>query len=150
MCQTPSYNNQNAYYQYNNNQYNQYQFNLYNQNPYSPPTSEPTMEFPRDENDFDIKFFRIHPSLLNILNTPLNGIYQNPDLIEEEPKLENKFKNFDISPIYSIDNLLILNPSFGRIFVNETLDGLITFHNRSGHQKQIKDLEVIFKVVLIL
>ena len=146
MFQTPSYNNQNAYYQYNNNQYNQYQFNLYNQNPYSPPTSEPTMEFPRDENDFDIKFFRIHPSLLNILNTPLNGIYQNPDLKEEEPKLENKFKNFDISPIYSIDNLLILNPSFGRIFVNETLDGLITFHNRSGHQKQIKDLEVIFKV----
>ena len=148
MFPPPTYNNQNSYYQYNNNQYNQYQFNLYNQNPYAPqtPASEPTMEFPRDENDFDIKFFRLHPSLLNIINTPLNGIYQNLDSIQEEPKLENEFKNFDIAPLFSIDNLLILNPSFGRIFVNETLDGLITFHNKSDHQKQIKDLEVIFKV----
>ena len=36
---------------------------------------------------------------------------------------------------FSIDNLLILNPSFGRIFVNETLEGLITFRNKSEHQK---------------
>ena len=38
MFPTPTYNNQNSYYQYNNNQYNQYQFNLYNQNPYAPQT----------------------------------------------------------------------------------------------------------------
>ena len=149
MFPANSYNNQNNYYQYNNNQYNQYQFNIYNQNQYNQyaqPVSQPTIEFQRDESDFDIKFFRLHPSMLNIMNTPISGIYHNLDSKEEEPNLENKFTNFDISPSFSIDNLLILNPSFGRIFVKETLEGLITFHNRSDHQKQIKDLEVIFKV----
>ena len=140
MFPNQQYNPQyNPYAQYNN-QYNQYQYNQYNQ------YSQPTIEFKRDESDFDIKFFRLHPAMLNIINTPLNGLYQNLDSIEEEPKLENKFTNFDISPSFAIDNLLILNPSFGRIYANETLDGLITFHNRSEHQKQIKDLDVIFKV----
>ena len=122
------------------NQFNQYQYNQYNQ--YSPPT----LEFKRDEADFDIKFFRLHPSILNIINTPLTGLYHPLESKDEEPNLENKFTNFDISSPFAIDNLLILNPSFGRIFVNETLEGLITFHNRSDHIKQIKDLEVIFKV----
>ena len=137
------YNKQyNPYDPYNNqyNQYNQYQYSQYNQ------YSQPTIEFKRDENDFDIKFFRLHPSLLNIINAPLNGLYNSFEAKEEEPNLENKFSNFDLSPFFNIDNLLILNPSFGRIFVNETLEGLITFHNKSDHQKQIKDLDVALKV----
>jgi len=137
------YNKQyNPYDPYNNqfNQYNQYQFGQYNQ------YVQPTLEFKRDEQDFDIKFFRLHPSILNITNTPLNGLYHPLESKEEEPFLENKFSNFDISSNYSIDNLLILNPSFGRIFMNETLEGLITFHNKSDHQKQIKDLDVTLKL----
>ena len=137
------YNKQyNPYDPYNNqfNQLNQYQYNEFSQ--YAPPT----LEFKRDEQDFDIKFFRLHPSILNIVNVPLNGIYQPLESKEEDSPLENKFTNFDISPYFAIDNLLILNPSFGRIFVNETLEGLITFHNKSDHQKQIKDLDVTFKV----
>ena len=137
------YNKQyNPYDPYNNqyNQYNQYQYSQYNQ------YSQPTIEFKRDENDFDIKFFLLHPSLLNIINAPLNGLYNSFEAKEEEPNLENKFSNFDLSPFFNIDNLLILNPSFGRIFVNETLEGLITFHNKSDHQKQIKDLDVALKV----
>ena len=135
----------NPYDPYNNqfnqyNQYNQYQGSQYNQ------YSQPTIEFKRNDQDIDIKFFRLHPSIFNIINTPLNGLYNPLENKEEEPNLENKFLNFDISPLFNIDNLLILNPSFGRIYMNETLDGLITFHNKSEHIKQIKDLEVIFKV----
>ena len=47
---------------------------------------------------------------------------------------------------FSIDNLLILNPSFGRVFLNETLEGLMTFHNKSDHQKLIKDLDITLKI----
>ena len=131
----------NPYTLYNN----QYQYNQYNQ--YPPQYSQPTIEFKRDEGDFDIKFFRLHPTNLNIINTPLNGLYNSLDSNEDEnTKLLNKFTNFDMLNNFSIDNLLILNPSFGRIFVNETLEGLITFHNKSDHQKQIKDLDITLKV----
>ena len=134
----------NPYTPYNN----QYQYNQYNQfNQYPPQYSQPTIEFKRDEGDFDIKFFRLHPTNLNIINTPLNGLYNSLDSNEDEStKLLNKFTNFDMLNNFSIDNLLILNPSFGRIFVNETLEGLITFHNKSDHQKQIKDLDITLKV----
>ena len=134
----------NPYTPYNN----QYQYNQYNQfNQYPPQYSQPTIEFKRDEGDFDIKFFRLHPTNLNIINTPLNGLYNSLDSNEDEnTKLLNKFTNFDMLNNFSIDNLLILNPSFGRIFVNETLEGLITFHNKSDHQKQIKDLDITLKV----
>ena len=131
----------NPYDPYNNqfNQFNQYQ-GQYNQ------YSQPTLEFKRNEQDIDIKFFRLHPSTLDILNSPLNGLYHPLEVKEEEPNLENKFLNFDISPLYNIDNLLILNPSFGRIYMNETLEGLITFYNKSDHIIQIKAIEVIFEV----
>ena len=121
------------------------QYNQFNQ--YPPQYSQPAIEFKRDEGDFDIKFFRLHPTNLNIINTPLNGLYNSLDSNEDEStKLLNKFTNFDMLNNFSIDNLLILNPSFGRIFVNETLEGLITFHNKSDHQKQIKDLDITLKV----
>ena len=131
----------NPYDPYNNqfNQFNQYQ-GQYNQ------YSQPTLEFKRNEQDIDIKFFRLHPTTLDIINSPLNGLYHPLEAKEEEPNLENKFLNFDISPLYNIDNLLILNPSFGRIYMNETLEGLITFYNKSDHIIQIKAIEVIFEV----
>ena len=120
----------NLYTPYNNqNQYNQF-------NQYPPQYSQPTIEFKRNEGDFDIKFFRLHPINLNIRNMSLNGLYNSLDSNEDEStKLLNKFTKFDMLNNFSIDNLLILNPSFGRIFVNETLEGLITFRNKSEHQK---------------
>ena len=53
----------NPYDPYNNqfNQFNQYQ-GQYNQ------YSQPTLEFKRNEQDIDIKFFRLHPSTLDIIN----------------------------------------------------------------------------------
>ena len=53
----------NPYTPYNN----QYQYNQYNQfNQYPPQYSQPTIEFKRDEGDFDIKFFRLHPNKYTI------------------------------------------------------------------------------------
>ena len=81
----------NPYDPYNNqfnqyNQYNQYQGSQYNQ------YSQPTIEFKRNDQDIDIKFFRLHPSIFNIINTPLNGLYNPLENKEEEPNLENKSK----------------------------------------------------------
>ena len=80
----------NPYTPYNN----QYQYNQYNQfNQYPPQYSQPTIEFKRDEGDFDIKFFRLYHTNLNIINTPLNGLYNSLDSNEDEStKLLNIYK----------------------------------------------------------
>ena len=136
-------------YQYNQqyNPYSQYnqlnplaQFNQFTQNPQ-------IMQQPQElkyKDDLDIKFFRLHPFVPISITTPLTGVYHPLDAVEDntQPIFQNKFSNFDISPTFSIDNMLILNPSFGRIFMNEVLEGLIIFHNKSDHIKQIKDLKV--------
>ena len=83
MFQNYQYNNKqyNPYNPYSTqmNQFNQYQYNQYNQ------YSQPTLEFKRDEADFDIKFFRLHPSILNIIKTPLTGLYHPLESKDEDP-----------------------------------------------------------------
>lgn len=139
-------------YQYNQtyNPYSQYnqlnplgQYNQYNQYAQNPSNISQLQELKYKE-DLDIKFFRIHPNIPTTTPTPLSGGYQPLGLSEDttQPIINNKFKNFDIPPTFSIDNMIVLNPSFGRIFVNEILEGLIIFHNKSDHIKQIKDLKV--------
>ena len=98
--------------------------------------------------DIEIKFHRLTPPLLNISNIPLNGLYNPIDNIEsQEFSLNNKFKNFDISSnqCVNIENLLGINTSFGRIFTNEQLEGLLTLANISDHEVIIKDLKIIIK-----
>ena len=129
---------------YQNNQYNQfYQYNQYN--PYNQPPQELKVM-----KDIEIKFFRLLPPLLNTNNLPLSGIYNDLDNIEEDKEnpLINKFSNFDISSPtnVNIENLFSLTPSFGRVFAQETLEGLITFTNISEHEVYIKDLQIILKI----
>ena len=135
--------------QYNTqfNQFNQYnQYNQYNQNIQYPQT---VMEL-KVIKDIEIKFFRLLSPLLNTNNLPLSGIYNDIDNIEEDQEnhLVNKFSSFDISPpsCVNINNLFSLSPSFGRVFVKETLEGLITFTNVSDHEVYIKDLEIVLKI----
>ena len=133
-------------YQYNTqiNQYNTY--NPYNQN----TQYHQTVQELKVIKDIEIKFFRLLPPLLNINNLPLSGIYNNIDNIEEDQEnpITNKFSSFDISPpsCANINNLFSLSPSFGRVFVKEILEGLITFTNISEHEVYIKDLEIILKI----
>ena len=136
-------------YQYqNSNQYNQYnnQYNQYNQ--YNQP-SEYVQEL-KVIKDIETKFYRLLPPLLNINNSSLNGVYNDLENVEEDQEnpLQNKFSNFDISSpsCVNIENLFSLSPSFGRVFTNETLYGLIIFTNVSEHEVFIKDLQITLKI----
>ena len=126
---------------YQNAQYNQY--NQYN--PYVQYSQELKVM-----KDIEIKFFRLLPPLFNINHLPLSGIYNDIENNEEdqESPLINKFSNFDLSPLTCVDseNLFSLSPSFGRVYSNEILEGLITFTNVSEHEVYIKDLEVTLKI----
>ena len=105
--------------------------------------SQSSQEFvPKKE--VEIKFYRLFPPLMNS-SPPLSGIYHNIDSIEDpECILENKFSNFDINtqPEFSNQNIFYLSQSFGRVFLNEILEGLLTFKNKSGHEVTLKNLEV--------
>lgn len=134
---------------FQNNIYNQYnQFNTqYNQ--YNSQPTQYTQEL-KVIKDIEIKFFRLLPPLLNTNNIPLSGIYNDLENIEEDQEnpLQNKFSDFDLTLPTSpnIENLFSLTPSFGRVFENETLEGLITFTNISEHEVYIKDLEITLKI----
>ena len=96
--------------------------------------------------DIEIKFYRLSQPSLNISNFPLSGIYQNLDSIEDKGALlKNKFSNFDITRM-GIDNLFTLSSSFGKVFLGEKLDGLITFSNTSDNFVVIKDLEIFLLI----
>ena len=93
--------------------------------------------------DIEIKFYRLSLPLFNDSNQPLSGIYHNIESIEDKNfPLKNIFSNFDVSRNISIDNLFTLSSSFGKVFLNEKLDGLITFSNISENFITIKDLEI--------
>lgn len=99
--------------------------------------------------DIEIKFLRLLPPSLNTLSLPLSSVYNGLDIKEsKEYPLVNKFKNFDIPSLncVSMENLFSLTTSFGKILVNETLEGLMTFSNISEHEVVIKDLEVMLKI----
>ena len=126
--------------------YQNAQFNQYNQyNPYVQYSQELKVI-----KDIEIKFFRLLPPLFNINHLPLSGIYNDIENNEEDQEnpLINKFSNFNISPLTCVnsENLFSLSPSFGRVYSNETLEGLITFTNVSEHEVYIKDLEVTLKI----
>ena len=100
--------------------------------------------------DIEIRFFRLVPPSLNSLTLPLSGIYNDINITETDTThpLLNKFRNFDIaSPgCVNIENLYSLTTSFGKIYANETLEGLIIFINISEHEVVIKDLEITLKI----
>jgi len=98
--------------------------------------------------DIDIKFHRLATPSMNSLFIPLSGLYNPIDNIESEKYvLNNKFKNFEITSnkCANIETLLTINNSFGRIFTNEQLEGIITLANNSDHEVIIKDLKINMK-----
>ena len=93
--------------------------------------------------DIEIKFYRLSLPTFNSSLLPLSGLYHNIDLIEDKDfPLMNKFSNFDINNNIDISNLFTLSSSFGKVFLNEKLDGLITFSNNSDNVITIRDLEI--------
>lgn len=99
--------------------------------------------------DIDIKFHRLGSPLLNSLCLPLNGLYNPLDNEESSDyPLHNKFKNFDTTSnkCPNIDNLLSLNNNFGKIFIEEQLEGLLTFANTADYEITIKNLKISMKV----
>ena len=95
--------------------------------------------------DIEIKFHRLTSPILNTLSLPLSGVYNSLD-VTESPNfpLKNKFKNFDIPSknCVNMENLFSINSSFGKIFTNEKLEGIITLANLSDHPILIKDLKI--------
>lgn len=93
--------------------------------------------------DIEIKFYRLTLPSFNTSNLPLSGIYQNIDTKEEKDfSFTNKFSNFDLSNSMGIENLFTGNLSFGKVYLNEKLDGLISFANISDNYVTIRDLEI--------
>ena len=93
--------------------------------------------------DIEIKFYRLCLPTFNNSNHPLSGLYHNMEELEDKKSpLKNLFSTFGISRNISIDNLFTLSSSFGKVFLNEKLDGLIIFSNTSENFITIKDLEI--------
>ena len=93
--------------------------------------------------DIEIKFYRLNLPLFNTSSHPLSGLYHNIDSKEDKHfSLKNKFSEFDLCHSIGFENLFSLSSSFGKVFLNEKLDGLITFSNTSDNFVTIKNLDV--------
>jgi hypothetical protein len=81
---------------------------------------------------------------MNNIKTPLNGIYNDIDNIEEdtESSLQNKFSFFDLTSLVNVENIFSLEPFFGRAFHKEKLEGLILLINTSDHDVLLKRLDI--------
>ena len=97
------------------------------------------------EKNVDIKFFRLLPPALNSFNLPLNGLYNDIDNTEEDTDniIQNKFSDFSILPNnINIENILRIDPYFGKVFLNEKLNGLIMLMNNSELLLNLKKLDM--------
>ena len=99
--------------------------------------------------DIEIKFQRLIFPPLNTDYTPLNGLYNPIDNIESpEYSLFNKFKYFNVSSnkCVNINNLFSIHNTFGKIFINEYLEGIVILYNISGNEITIKDIKATIKI----
>ena len=104
-------------------------------------------EFKNLKEDIDIKFTRLSKPILNNIDLPLSGLYN--DINSQEYSnfpLKNKFKNFGIStPEYmGTENLFLLNNSFGKLLTEEVIEGLVILTNKSNREITISNLEISF------
>lgn len=99
--------------------------------------------------DIELKFHRLGTPNLNNLCLPLSGLY-NPIDNEESSEyvLKNKFRIFDVSPnnFLNIENLLTINNNFGRICINEQLEGFLMFENKADYEVKIKIIDISIKL----
>lgn len=99
--------------------------------------------------DVEIKFHRLRYPLLNNEISPLSGFYNPIDNNESsEYSLFNKLKNFEISSnkCINLENLFSINDNFGRIYISEELEGLLTLTNISRNEIIIKDVKITLKI----
>ena len=102
----------------------------------------------RTPKDIEIKFQRLIFPPLNLEDLPLHGLYNPIDNEEsQEYSLFDKFKNFDITSNKSpnIENLFSIHNNFGKIFINEYLEGIVILYNTSENEIIIKDLRATIK-----
>lgn len=99
--------------------------------------------------DIELKFHRLGTPNLNNVCLPLSGLY-NPIDNEESSEyvLKNKFRIFDVSPnnFLNIENLLTINNNFGRICINEQLEGFLMFENKADYEVKIKIIDISIKL----
>ena len=95
--------------------------------------------------DIEITFIRLRKPDFNSLDLPLSGLYNSIDNIEySNYPLKNKFKNFSFpSPgQIGVDNLFQLKNSFGKLYTEEILEGIIIIANISERDITIKNMEI--------
>jgi hypothetical protein len=101
----------------------------------------------------EVKLHRLNKPKFSSNILPINGSYNNiddlhklddVDIFSQEPKFENKFKEYNLHDenSVSIDNMLNFNPSFGKVIYCETLEALLIINNISDREIKIKDLKV--------
>ena len=88
--------------------------------------------------DVEIKFYRLTPPLFNTSNLPLSGLYQAQSEINDF-NFQKKILKVGVG---GWDNFFTFGTVFGKVFLNEKLEGLIIFSNISDNFITIKDLEI--------
>jgi hypothetical protein len=88
--------------------------------------------------DVEIKFYRLTPPLFNTSNLPLSGLYQAQSEINDF-NFQKKILKVGVG---GWDNFFTFGTIFGKVFLNEKLEGLIIFSNISDNFITIKDLEI--------
>ena len=99
--------------------------------------------------DIEIKFTRLTKPLMNNLDLPLSGLYNDINNKEYQNfPLKNKFKNFGVSyPDYiGANNIFQLNSSFGKLLEGETIEGLVILTNNSDRDITINNLEIVLNL----
>ena len=104
-------------------------------------------EFKNFKEDIDIKFTRLSKPILNNIDLPLSGLYN--DINNQEFSnfpLKNKFKNFGLSSpdFMGTENLFLLNNSFGKLLTEEIIEGLVILTNMSNREITLFNLEISF------
>jgi len=104
--------------------------------------SQPSYEF---KDDIDIKCLRLVQPKINNISLPLSGLYQDLNNIEDPNfPLQKKLKNFGITnkDCVNIENMLLINNKFGKVYVTETLEALLIFANKAEYEIELKDITI--------
>ena len=104
-------------------------------------------DFKNFKEDIEIKFTRLSKPILNNIDLPLSGLYN--DINNQEFSnfpLKNKFKNFGLSSpdFMGTENLFLLNNSFGKLLTEEIIEGLVILTNMSNREITLFNLEISF------
>ena len=105
-------------------------------------SNTPIYEF---KDDIDIKCLRLVQPKINNISLPLSGLYQDINNIEDPNfPLQKKLKNFGITnkDCVNIENMLLINNKFGKVYVTETLEALLIFANKAEYEIELKDIKI--------